>query len=376
LRNILVLFQFTVTIGLIACTILVERQLQYVGNADLGFRKDGIVVISNVNNRLGEKASLFKEKIRSHSQVLSASISTGVPPDGGFGDNYTGEGQGDRPFGMSSYAVDEDFVGTLGIDIVQGRGFRKGSQASGSGVILNQAAVTFLGWEKPVGKILTYPGGGNARFEVIGVMKDFNFVTLRSPITPFALFKEGSQGYQTASSSVVVRIAGDDVPGTLRLLESDWKAVSSATPFEYEFLDKSLEAQYESDRRFGSVFLAFSILTILIACIGLLGLVSFSTEQRTKEIGIRKVLGASVSGIVGLLSKEFITLILLANVFAWPAAYLAMNNWLMEFAYRVDIAWWVFALAGGVALVIAQLTVSVQAIRAGLINPVESLRYE
>jgi putative ABC transport system permease protein len=243
-------------------------------------------------------------------------------------------------------------------------------------VVLNEAAVKYLGWENPLGKTITYPGGNNGKFQVIGVIKDFNFLTLRSPITPFALFHEASNTYQSSSSTIVVRIDRNDISVTIRLLESEWKAVSPATPFEYEFLDKSLESQYEAEHRFGQVFLVFSLLTIFIACIGLLGLVSFSTEQRTKEIGVRKVLGASVSGIVGLLSKEFMKLILIANVFAWPIAYFAMNRWLEDFAYRVEIGWWVFALSGGLALVIALLTMSFQAVRAAQANPVESLRYE
>jgi len=173
-----------------------------------------------------------------------------------------------------------------------------------------------------------------------------------------------------------VRIQHEDVQGTVKMLESEWKAVSPATPFEYQFLDRSLESQYEAEHRFGKVFLVFSFLTIFIASVGLLGLVSFSTEQRTKEIGVRKVLGASVAGIVGLLSKEYIKLILIANLFAWPIAYIAMNRWLEDFAYRVSIGCWVFALSGGLALVIALLTVSFQAFRAAIANPIESLRYE
>jgi putative ABC transport system permease protein len=376
LRNVLVMLQFTITIGLIACTVLVQRQLNYVRSVDLGFKKDGIVIISNVNNRLGDQVNVFKEILKSHSQVINASVSTGVPPYEGFEDSYKGEGKGDKPFDLISYMTDEDFVNTLGINIIQGRGFAREFSTNASGVILNEAAVKYLGWENPLGKTITYPGGNNGTFQVIGVMKDFNFVTLRSPITPFALFHDASNSYQIPSSHVVVRIARDDMNGTIKLLESEWKAVAPTTPFEYEFLDRSLESQYEAENRFGNVFLVFSLLTIFIACIGLLGLVSFSTEQRTKEIGVRKVLGASVTSIVGLLSKEFIRLILIANVFAWPIAYIAMNRWLEDFSYRVEIGWWVFALSGGLALLIAILTVSFLAVRAALENPVESLRCE
>ena len=376
LRNVLVLFQFVITIGLIACTMLVERQMKYVGTANLGFNKDGVVVISNANNRLGDQVDVFKEKIKSHPQVISSSVSTDVPPNGGFQDSYTAEVKGDKPFDLISYRADEDFVTTLGIDMVQGRGFSKEFTSNASDIILNEAAVRYLGWDNPIGKTITYPGGNNNVFRVIGVMKDFNFLALYSPIVPFALFHKSSNTYQTSSSCIVVRIARDDIAGTMKMLESEWKAVSPTTPFEYDFLDRSLESQYESEYRFGKVFLVFSLLTIVIASIGLLGLASFSTEQRIKEIGVRKVLGASVPGIVGLLSREFIKLILIANIFAWPLAWYVMSRWLENFAYRVEIGWWVFGLAGTLALVVALLTVSVQAARAALANPVESLRYE
>lgn len=376
LRNIMVLFQFTITIGLIACTILVQRQMNYVGSVDLGFRRDGIVIISNESDRLGEQVDVYKEKLSGHPQVINASVSTGVPPYGGFQDSYTAEGRGDKPFDLISYMADEDFVSTLGIEIIQGRGFSKEFSTNASGVILNEAAVKYLGWEHPLGKTITYPGGGGSKYQVIGVMKDFNFVTLRSPITPFALFHTASKTYGIPRSCIVVRIARDDMEKTIKLLESEWKAVSPTAPFEYQFLDRSLESQYESEHQFGKLFLVFSLLTIFIACIGLLGLVSFSTEQRTKEIGVRKVLGASVSGIVGLLSKELIKFVLIANLFAWPLAYIAMSRWLENFAFRIEIGWWVFALSGGMAVLVALLTVSFQSLRAALASPVESLRYE
>jgi len=236
--------------------------------------------------------------------------------------------------------------------------------------------VKYFGWDDPLGKSLTYPGGNNKKYEVIGVMKDFNFLTLYSPITPFALFHESSQSYEIPDSYIVVRIPRTDVQNSLKLLESEWKAFAPASPFECEFLDESLETQYLSEQRLGKIFLIFSGLTIFIACIGLLGLAAFSAEQRTKEIGIRKVLGASALNASALLSKEFTKWVIVANLIAWPVAYFTMNQWLQNFAYRVGIDWWTFALAGGLALIIALLTVSTQAIKAALANPVESLRYE
>ena len=211
---------------------------------------------------------------------------------------------------------------------------------------------------------------------MIGVMKDFNFLTLHTPITPFALFHHASKSYGIPGSYVVVRLGADDLENSIKLLESEWKKFAPTMPFEYKFLDEGFKERYLAEQRLGKIFLIFSILTIFIACIGLLGLAAFATEQRTKEIGIRKVLGASVPNLVTLLSKDFSKWVLLANLIAWPVAYFAMNEWLQDFAYRIDIGWWVFALAGGIALVIALLTVSTQAIKAALANPVEALRYE
>jgi len=375
LRNFLVATQFAMTIGLIACTLLVKQQMDFVRQADLGFERRGVIVISNKNNRLGSKPETFREALMNHPQVLSASLSTGVPPNSGFQDSYRMEGKGDEKFQLTSYLTDEHFLSTLGISIIKGRGFSKGF-ADSSNVILNEAAVEFFGVSDPIGKTIAYPGGGNTKYRVIGVMKDFNFWSLYSPIEPFALFHTSSKSYMIPESYLVVRVRPDDLDGAIRRLESEWKSFVSATPFEYTFLDESLHAEYRSAYRLGQVFLIFAALTILIACVGLFGLAAFATERRTKEIGIRKVLGASVSSVVSLLSKDFLKLVLAANVIAWPVAYVVMNNWLQDFAYRIEIGWRVFALAGTLALFIALLTVSAQAIKAALANPVEALRYE
>jgi putative ABC transport system permease protein len=378
LRNALVVFQFAITIGLIVCTLLVQKQMDFVRQTDLGFNKAGVVVISNENHRLGNQAEAFKERLKSNSRFINASLSTGIPPNDGFEDTYNAAGKGGEPIDISliSYMTDEDFLATLGIEIVQGRGFSKEFSTDADGVLLNESAVKYFGWDDPLGKTLTYPGGSNKEYKVIGVMKDFNFTTLRSPITPFALFHQASKSYEIPDSYVVVRIPRTDLENSLKLLESEWKAFAPTMPFEYKFLDEGFEEQYLAEQRLGKIFLIFSILTIFIACIGLLGLAAFATEQRTKEIGVRKVLGASVPNLVTLLSKDFSKWVLLANLIAWPVAYFVMNKWLQNFAYRIDIGWWVFALAGGLALLIALLTVSTQAIKAALANPVEALRYE
>lgn len=378
LRNGLVVFQFAITIGLIVCTLLVQKQMDFFRQADMGFNKESVVVISNDNQRLGNQAEAFKEKLQSNSRFFNVAIATAVPPYYGFEDTYNAENKGGErsDIQLNSYMADEDYLSTLGIEIVQGRAFSKEFPTDAGGVLLNESAVKYFGWDDPLGKTLAYPGGNNREYKVIGVMKDFNFMTLHTPITPFALFHNASDSYEISNSCVAVRIPRTDLENSLKLLESEWKTFAPTTPFEYKFLDEGFEEQYLAEQRLGKIFLIFSCLTIFIACIGLLGLAAFATEQRTKEIGVRKVLGASVPNLVVLLSRDFSKWVLLANLIAWPVAYFAMNNWLQDFAYRIDIGWTAFALAGGLALLIALLTVSTQAIKAALANPVEALRYE
>lgn len=374
LRYALVIFQFVISISLIICTLLVQKQLQYVRDKDLGFDKENILVISNENTRLGNQAVLYKEAIKNNSLVANASVSTGVPPEWGFQDYYKIEGKESETFDLISYMTDEDFLSTLGIEIVEGRGFSKDFSTEAASVILNESAVKQYGWEEAIGKKITYPGSGE--FQVIGVMKDFNFATLHSPVLPFALFHSASKSYQIPASYIIVRLKPGDLESAITMLKAEWNAVAPGVPFEYSFLDDNLDAQYRAEKRLGKNFLVFSGLAIFVACLGLLGLASFTAEARTKEIGIRKVLGASVGGIAGMLSKEFTRWVLFANFIAWPIAWYAMRIWLENFAYRIDIGWWEFVLAGGLALGVALLTVSCQALKTALANPVEALRYE
>jgi putative ABC transport system permease protein len=378
LRSGLVVFQFAITTGLIVCTLLVHRQLDFVRQANLGFDKAGVLVISNENQRLGNQAEAFKESLKSNSRFLHASLSSGRPPYDGFEDSYRAEGKGGESIEiqLNSYMTDEDFPATLGIEIVQGRGFSKDFSTDAAGVLLNESAVKYFGWDDPLGKTLTYPGGDNRNYTVIGVMKDFNFMTLYSPITPFALFHRASNSYEIPGSYVLVRMPRNDLDTSIELLQSEWNKFAPNMPFEYKFLNEGFDEQYLAEQRLGKIFLIFSILTIFVACNGLLGLAAFAAEQRTKEIGIRKVLGASMPNLVALLSKDFSKWVLLANLIAWPVAYFAMNDWLQNFAYRINIDWWIFALAGALALLIALATVSTQALKAALANPVEALRYE
>ena len=373
-RNILVVFQFAITIALIICTLLVYKQMSFVNQADLGFNKEGVVIINNENNLLGGGAEAFVEKLKNNSSVINAAVSTGVPPDYGFQDYYKVEGKGDEQFDLISYMVDENFIKTMGIKLEDGRGFSKNFSTDFESVILNESAVRFFGLKNPIGKIINYPSRGN--YKIIGVIKDFNFASLHSAITPFALFHTSSKSYKIPQSFIVVRVPLNNFQQSVKAIHKEWDSFAPGSPFEYKFLDESFEQAYLSDQRLGKIFFVFSFLTIFIAGIGLFGLVSFSTKQRTKEIGVRKVLGASVYSIVRLLIRNFVVLVLVANIVAIPAAYYFMNHWLQDFAYRIEIGWWIFAISGGIALLIALLTVSFQAIKAATANPVESLRYE
>ena len=374
LRDILVVAQFATAIGLITCTLLVRKQMDFVRQADLGFNKDGLMVISNDNNRLGGHEEAFRDRVRAHAQVVDASISTGVPPSYGFEDGYEIEGKESRKVDLLSYMTDDSFINTMGMKIVRGRGFEKGYDDSAS-VILNEAAVRDFGFSDPIGKDVTYLSN-DVKYRVVGVVKDFNFMNMYSPITPFALFNRTSKSYSIPNSFIVVRVRPEDLTKTISAIKSEWEAVAPDMPFEYSFLDTNFEKGYDSAERLGNVFLLFSFLTIFVACLGLFALAAFATEQRTKEIGVRKVLGATVTDIVLMLSREFAKWVLAANVIGWPLAFIVMNEWLEGFAYRTEIGIWIFLFSGLAALLIALVTISFHAIKAATANPVEALRYE
>ncbi len=273
-------------------------------------------------------------------------------------------------------SVDYDFLDVLRIRLKEGRNFLPTMATDAQqAVLVNEALVKSLGWQQPVGKRVAYfadDAGNKAEAVVIGVVKDFHLVSLHQVIEPMVFNLISPQ----ESDNLFVRMSPSTIPSTLDYLKQTYRAFDPNHPFEAHFLDENFASQYETDTKQAQIIMTFSILTTLIACLGLFGLAAFMAEQRTKEIGIRKVLGASVSNIVTMLSKDFVKLVLLANVIAWPLAYYAMNHWLQDFAYRIEIGLSVFALAGAAALLIALLTVSYQAIKAAIANPVKSLRTE
>ncbi len=275
-------------------------------------------------------------------------------------------------------AVDYDFIPTLGLSLLAGRNFSESFLTDVSrAYVLNKTAVERLGWspEEAIGKSFVLGPPGTPEGEIIGVVDDFHIASLRQEIQPVVL-----QLYKLPFGSLpyvlVAKLTPEHIRDGMAHIEQQFRLIAPGASFQYAFLDEIFDRMYRAEERLSRIFTAFAALAIFIACLGLFGLAAFTAERRTKEIGIRKVLGASVSGIIALLSKEFVKLVLVANVMAWPVAYGMMNKWLQDFAYRIDISWWVFALAGGLALIVALLTVSAQAIKAALANPVETLRYE
>ncbi len=379
-RNALVVFQFTVAIALIICTIVVYKQLRYSQSKDLGMDKENVLVINHTDRLKGSEQS-FKRELQALTGVSTAAITNGLPAKNSFTDFYMPEaGEGDKgaqesKLSISSYLVDANFVPAMGLKILKGRAFSTAFADSAS-VILNETAVRQIGWKNAIGKRISYPGGGDQTFTVIGVMKDFNSESLHSAITPFALFYITSKTYTISSSYVVARIKPGNYERTIKTLEAKWKQFLPDTPFEYSFLDQEFDALYRADQIISRVFSVFAALSLVVACMGLFGLAIYTAEMRTKEIGIRKVLGASVQSVVAMLSTDYLKLILVAALIAFPIGWYIMNNWLNDFAYRTAITWWVFAVAGGATIVVALVTVIYQSLRAAVANPVKSLRSE
>ncbi len=372
IRKGLVVVQFCISVLLIVSTLVIGEQLRYLRTKDLGFNQEQVVLARFNNRDIRQQQETFIARLRTESGIVAASAMTGPP--GGFHDTmaFTIEGK-DENWRMRTVFTDHEYVETLGLKIVAGRDF---SEAFGTdaeeAILLNETAVRTLGWqpEEAIGKQLQNVMLDSTRSRVIGVVQDFHFSSLHSPIEPLAIT------IRPWGRLVAARVKTEHIQDALTAIEKQWQQISPAYPCETTFLDDAFAQLYQQERTQARLFRIFSALSITIACLGLFGLAAFTAEQRTKEIGIRKVLGATVTGITTLMSKDFVKLILLANLFAWPIAWFAMKQWLENFAYRTSIEWWVFAVAGGLALVIALLTVSTQALRAAMANPVKALRYE
>lgn len=374
LRGSLVVFQFVVSTALIISTIVVYRQLHFMQNQKLGYNKEQVLILQDTYDGLGQNESAFKQKLLEDNRVVNATISWAVPTNFRFDGTqiYAKPLQQNDPhkeIQTGIFRIDYDYLATLDMKIAAGRNFSKDYPSDSAGVLINETAVQSLGIKgNPIGR--TIVRSGRQEFTIVGVVQDFHFATARQKIGPLMLLPGRNGG------AIMVKVKTPEIKNLIADVKKQWEAFSPATPFSYTFLDDRFAALYTAEEKSGQIFTIFAIISIVIACLGLFGLVAYTIEQRTKEIGVRKVLGASVQQVLLLVSKEFLYLVLIAFVIAIPATWWVMNKWLQDFAYRTTINAWVFVMAGVIALFIAVFTISFQAIKAALMNPVKSLRSE
>ena len=379
LRKGLIVTQFTLSALLIISVLIIFQQFTYLNSKDLGFRKEQLLHFP-MKGKMRQNHDLTREKFASVPGVSSATIGFGIPGDIVSGDNVIVPGENRRELPARIFTIDHDYIRTMGMEIVAGRDFsREQSTDAGEAFIINETAVKTLGIanspEEAIGRSLEWQMWTSQdtikRGRIIGVVKDFHYNSLHEEVQTTVLHI-----FPGAYWKVALRLQTEDLPGTIAGIEKVWDEFQTGYPIDYQFVDASFGAMYQEEQKLSSLLWTFTVLAIFIACIGAFGLATYATEQRQKEIGIRKVLGASAVGIVGLLSRDFLKLVLIALVVASPLAWYFMSNWLEDFAYRIEIRWWVFVLAGIACLSIAFLTVSYQSIRAALANPIEALRRE
>lgn len=378
LRNGLVVFQFFISIVLIVGTMVVAEQMQYMQNKSLGYDKEQMVIVERVF-ALENNARTFTEEVKRIANVEKAASAFSLLGRQGdfFGAQFTPEGSSEI-LTTKTMGIDDTFAETVGFEFTEGHGFSESTNDSLS-IILNETAVKTLDIADPIGKKLsqvqrTPQGNVTVQYTIIGIIKDFNFQSLRDPVTPLTI--QSNESFGGGAAYIYARVKGKNATTVISDIEAAWKKIAPDQPFKYQFLDQNLTAQYESEKRAGKVFAIFSGLAIIIACVGLFGLAAYTANLRTKEIGIRKVLGASVGGIVVLLSKDFTKLIVIAFILATPFAWYMMDTWLQNFAYRIQLGVGIFLFAGVIALLIAWITVSYQSIKAAIVNPVKSLKNE
>ncbi len=376
-RNSLVIFQFSISVLLIVSTLVVYQQLKYIQNKDLGFSKDQVLVINDVYG-VGTKMESFKEQVKQLSFVKNASLSSYFPTPSSRSDSTfspkDGGAQQENAISMQFWGVDFDYVSTIGLDLIAGRDFDRLHGNDSTSIIVNESAVANMGVSpnEALGKRYTPDMGSEDTiyYTIIGVVKDFHFNSLKEGIEALSIYIDNN------AYAMAVKLEAGDFSQAISGIEKIWDELAPGQPFDYYFMEDSFNTTYQAERRLGNIFIIFTILSILIACLGLFGLAAFNAEKRTKEIGVRKVLGASVSQITFALIIDFLKLVGIAIVVALPVGWYAMHKWLEDFSYRIEIGWWVFALAALLAICISILTVSYQSIRAAIVNPVKSLRTE
>ncbi len=376
LRNVLVVFQFSISIMLIVGTMVIYNQLYYMHHKDIGFNREQVLVIQNTDVLKGGLTA-FKNQLQQISGVRNVTVSGYQPVDGDRNNNafFTSPALDPKSaISMQSWYVDENYIPTLGIQLGEGRNFSQEFSTDSMGIILNEAAARFMGIKDMLQtKLYVLPDIKSKVpevYHVIGIVKNFHFNSMRDAITPLALFLGKDR------SRIALRLNEQHLATVMPAIKNAWQSMAPGQPFDYSFMDEEFDRLYASEQRIGQIIISFAVLAVFIACLGLFGLVAYAAEQRLKEIGIRKVLGASILTIVRLLSFNFLKLVVLAALLSFPLSWWAMHRWLQGFAYRIDIGWQVFAFAGAAALIIALLTISFQAIKAATTNPVKSLRAE
>ena len=373
LRSGLVVFQFLISIVLIVSTTVVYKQLSYIQNEKLGYDKNQVLIIEE-SFWLGKDQDAYKQKLLQDPRVVSVSGSGYLPAGYSYNNNFMvyPENKSDQLVKTLRYDVDYTYIPTLGMELAAGRNFSQTFGTDSLGLIINEEAAKAFGWGiNALGHQVTYPdnNGKKVTFHVIGVVKDFHFRSLHEPISPLVMVLARN------FDDIIVKTKTKDIPGLLATMKKEWTSLADM-PFTYSFLDERYESTYNAEKKLGWILGIFSGLTIFVACLGLFGLATFTAEQRVKEIGIRKVLGATVSSIVALLSKDFLKLVFIAFVIATPISWYLMNRWLQDFAYKINISVWIFIIAAVLAITITLVTVSFRAVKAAVNNPVDSLRNE
>ena len=372
-RQILVIMQFSISVILIIGTLTALNQINYVEDKDLGFNKEQDVIVKIDNQDIYKNREAFKNELLTKPQIKNVSFMSGEP--GGFFDtfSYKVKGKNTGSYRINGVFTDYDYVKNLSLQLAAGRDFSKNfSTDKNEAVILNEKAVKYLGWsnEEAIGKEIFNNFRDSTYRKVIGVVKDFHFKSLKDEISPLVI------AISNDNRAVSIRLNTANVSSAISIIKTAWEKAAPQYPFEYKFLDESFDSLYKTYEKQIQIFTIFALLAIFIACLGLFGLASFTSALRTKEIGIRKVLGASLTGILTLLSKEYLKLILFSNLIAWPIAYILMNKWLQDFAYRIKINFETFFLSGFIILFIAIATICLQIIKTARANPIESLKYE
>lgn len=375
LRSSLIVFQFAISTALIIATFVVYGQLSFMQNKKLGYDKNQLLVINDAYT-LGNNIDAFEQDLLGDNRVVSATKSDNAPGydnAGGteiYATDIAGKVTGNE-IHTNIYWIDANYIPTLKMDLLKGRNFYPSGPADSASVIINEAAVRNLGFggADPLGK--TIIRSGQRHYTIVGVVKDFNYTSAKQKIAPLIMIASNN-----SRGLVILRVKTADISRLISQIKNKWEGYNSGAPFSYSFLDEQYASLYSTEARTGKIFTSFSVIAIIIACLGLFGLAAFMIRQRVKEIGIRKVLGASSISITAMLSQEFLKLILIAALISFPLIWYAMNKWLQDFAYRTTIHWWIFVLAGVIALLVAAITISFQAVKAALANPVKSLRSE